>query len=373
MDREELYRELSKQTEEMSAGERMEAYLQGEEVDFQPFGFLSPEDALTHIWGYTKGEVKRSFEVRQELIRRKKEEYGIEGIGIPLGLRGMAEVMGSKLNYPEDRVDYVETHVLQDYGDLDALEEMEIRESPLLLERLEEGKRLLEKFPGMEISTDCAGPFSTAISVRPIEKVLRDIQREPEKLHRLLRLCVRNSLIWIDMFYKETGSAAVGIADPVTTSDILGKKYFQEFSQPYIKELIGGIEKITGQKPSVHICGHTRKIWDGLMEAGVANFSIDNCESMEEAKNVMGDRVFLSGNVDPVDVLQKGTIHDVIQAVKRCLLEGSDNPCGYMLMSGCQVPMGTPRENMDAYIYAARKYGARAKLGRLPEGLAGEE
>lgn len=373
MDREELYRELSKQTEEMSAGERMEAYLQGEEVDFQPFGFLSPDDALAHIWGYTKGEVKRSFEVRQELIRRKKEEYRIEGIGIPLGLRGMAEVMGSKLNYPEDRVDYVETHVLQDYRDLDALEEMEIRESPLLLERLEEGKRLLEKFPEMEISTDCAGPFSTAISVRPIEKVLRDIQREPEKLHRLLRLCVRNSLIWIDMFYKETGSAAVGIADPVTTSDILGKKYFQEFSQPYIKELIGGIEKITGQKPSVHICGHTRKIWEGLMEAGVVNFSIDNCESMEEAKNVMGDRVFLSGNVDPVDVLQKGTIDDVIQAVKRCLLEGSDSPCGYMLMSGCQVPMGTPRENMDAYIYAARKYGARAKLGRLPEGLAAEK
>lgn len=369
MDRESLYQELSKQKEEMSAAERMETYLKGEEVDFQPFGFLAPEDALAYIWGYTKGEIRRSFEVRRELIRRRKDEYGIEGIGNGLGLRGMAEAMGSKLAYPEKRVDYVETYALQDYEGLEALEQMDIRQSPFLLKRLEEGKRMMAEFPEMRISTDCAGPFSTAIAVRPIEKVLRDIHKAPEKLHALLQLCVRNSLTWVEMFYKETGSTSVGMSDPVTTSDILGKKYFQEFSQPYIKELISGIEKITGHKPSVHICGHTRKIWDGLMEAGVVNFSIDNCESMKEAKEVMGDSVFLSGNVDPVSVLQKGTIDDVIQAVKQCLMDGSDSPRGYKLMSGCQVPMGTPKENMDAYIYAARKYGARARLGRLPEGL----
>ena len=368
MDRASLYRELDRQKEEMTAKERIWAYLQGKEVDYQPFGFLAPEDALGYIWGFTKGEMKRSFEVRAEIVRRKKQEYGIEGIGIPLGLRGMGEVMGSVLKYPENVVDHVEQFVLKDYKDLDSLEELDVTKSRLLSERLEESEKMLQLFPDMEVSTDCAGPISTAAAVRPIEMILRDVRKNPENLHRLLTLCVDNSLKWIEMFYAKTGSPNVGIADPVTTTDILGKKYFDEFSKPYIKRLIEGIEKITGSKPSVHICGHTKKIWEDLTEVGVINFSIDNCESIRETKEMIGDRVFLSGNVNPVDVLQRGTIDEVISAVRQCILEGSDNPAGYMLMSGCQVPIGTPKENLDAYIYAARKYGAHAKIGRLPEG-----
>ena len=48
------------------------------------------------------------------------------------------------------------------------------------------------------------------------------------------------------------------------------------------------------------------------MEIGVDNFSLDNCEDMREAKEVMGERVFLSGNVAPVQVMRNGTIDDVL-------------------------------------------------------------
>lgn len=369
MNREELYRELSEQKEEMQPGERMEAYLRGEETDCLPYGLLAPEDALAHIWGFTKGQVHRSFDVRCEMIRRKKKEYGFVGLSIPLGLRGIGEAIGSVLEYPEDAVDYVKEYFVTDYSVLDAMEEFDVTKNKILCAKLDEGKRLMELFPDMGIATDVAGPFSTAIALRPIELVLRDMRRKPDKVHQLLSCAVECSLKWVEKFYQETGSNAVGFADPVTTTDILGRKDFQQFSKPYMKKLIDGIIRITGTAPSVHICGHTKNIWQDLMDMGIHNFSLDNCEDLEEAKKVMGNNVFLSGNIAPVDVMRLGTIDMVIEAVKTAIAKGGDSPSGYMLMTGCQVPIGTPRENIDAYIYAARKYGCGAKIGNRPRGI----
>ena len=45
MTKEELYRELAKQKVEMTPGERMKAYMAGEEVDCIPHRFLSADDA----------------------------------------------------------------------------------------------------------------------------------------------------------------------------------------------------------------------------------------------------------------------------------------------------------------------------------------
>lgn len=369
MDKERLYRELAGQKEEMEPGERLAAYLRGEEVDCLPYGLLAPEDALAYIWGYTKGQVHRSFDVRCEMIRRKKEEYRISGLSVPMGLRGIAEAAGSVLEYPENAVDYVKEYLVMDYGILDTLETFDAEKNILLSEKIEEGLRLMELFPDMEMSTDVAGPFSTAAAMRPIELLLRDMRRRPEEVHRLLSCAVRCSLQWVEAFCRRTGCRTVGIADPVTTTDILGRGDLLQFSKPYMKELVDGIAKITGSVPSVHICGHTKGIWPDLMEIGICNFSLDNCEDLEEAKAVMGEKVFLSGNVPPVDVMRLGTIDMVIEAVKTAIMKGSDSPSGYMLMTGCQVPIGTPRENIDAYVYAARRYGRTARIGKRPQGI----
>ena len=73
----------------------------------------------------------------------------------------------------------------------------------------------------MEVSTDVAGPISTAIAMRPVENVLRDVRREPEKLHQLMDYCVECSLEWVKLFCEQMESCSVGISDPVTTTDEL--------------------------------------------------------------------------------------------------------------------------------------------------------
>ena len=105
------------------------------------------------------------------------------------------------------------------------------------------------------------------------------------------------------------------------------------------------------------------------MDLGIKGFSIDNVEDLAEAKASFGDKMQIIGNVPPVDVMMNGTIDDVIAAVIDNLRKCADNPCGYVINTGCQLSLGTPKQNRDAYIYAVRKYGRGARKGHLPKGL----
>ena len=124
-----------------------------------------------------------------------------------------------------------------------------------------------------------------------------------------------------------------------------------------------------GSRPGAHICGKTSPIWGDLADAGLFSFSIDNCEDLEKAKNAVGDRMRIAGNVPPVDVMREGTIDEVIASCRECLDKCADSPAGFILNTGCQLPIGTPKQNVEAFIYAARKYGRGARLGHRPKGL----
>ena len=108
------------------------------------------------------------------------------------------------------------------------------------------------------------------------------------------------------------------------------------------------------------------------MEMGFISFMPDGFEDLEQLKKDVGHRMAISGNVPPVEVMVNGSIDDVIESVKTCLIKGSDSPCGYTLAIGGQLGYGTPKENIEAYVYAARRYGRGAKRGQPCRGLIEE-
>lgn len=369
MQYQEMLRELHEQKDEMTAAERLRAYNRGEEVDYQPYTLQGPDPALANIFGYTTSEYAKNFEVRCEIIKCRKEEFGLDSFNVGLGLRTIGAALGTTLYFPENGIDRIEQHVLMDYKDFDKLEVVDPYNNSVLTPILENAKRLKERFPELGLTTSIAGPISNAIAVRPVEMFLRDTVKHPAEVKRLLELMVRCSLRWMEAFHKEFGSVGTSFNDPVTCMDVISKKQFYEYSLPYIKELISGTEKIMGNKPGAHICGKTKPIWKDLADAGVCFFSIDNCEDLEEAKNLIGNKMRIAGNVPPIEVMLEGTIDDVIYACVSCMKKAADSPKGFILNTGCQIPIGTPKANMEAFIYAVRKYGRGARLGHLPKGL----
>lgn len=52
-----------------------------------------------------------------------------------------------------------------------------------------------------------------------------------------------------------------------------------------------------------------------------------------------------------------GTPYDVLRSAKECIRKGYNSPKGFVLTSGCQMPVQTPKENMQALMDAARIFG----------------
>lgn len=360
---------LATHKDQMSASERMRAYNAGELVDYQPYTLQAPEPAMADIFGYTTKQFATDFEVTKDIIRRRRDELGLDSYNIALGLKGMGAALGSKLSVPEHGIDHVADHILKSYDDLDSLHIPDPYTNPVLSGVLNQAAKIKEAFPDISITTSVAGPLTTAIAIRPVELVLRDTRKNPEKLHQLLQLTVDSSLKWFEVFCKEFGQAPTSFSDPVTSLDVISKKQFDEFSLPYLKQLIQRTKEIMGSVPGAHICGHSKGIWKDLADAGLGFFSIDNIESLQEAKAMVGDRMRLAGNVPPIEVIQRGTIDEVIASARECMAAAADSPAGYILNTGCQLPIGTPKENIEAFLFAAKFYGRGARKGCLPEGL----
>nr|WP_255700386.1 uroporphyrinogen decarboxylase family protein [Dethiosulfovibrio faecalis] len=339
----------------MTPKERMTAFAKGEPMDRIP---VVPDMGVTksEFIGVTTKEYYHSAERMAELEIALFDYLHHDSIGISTTLRGMAEAMGSKIGYPEDNISYLLEPVVKDFDDVDRLEPADPRRDgklPLLLKALEIIKDTLGDVA--DIGASMTGPFSVAASVVGTENLLKWMVRAPEKVHQVMEVITESNDRYIEAVAQL--GLGVGFCDPVSSTSVISPKQFRSFSLPYMKRNVAHVAECTGGRPTMHICGKSRDLWEDCVEAGIGNFSIDNVEDLEDAKNVMGDRVVITGNIPPVDVVANGTVDDVFRSARECIRKAWDSPKGFILCTGCQIPKGTPMENIKAIMDAGREYG----------------
>ena len=142
----------------------------------------------------------------------------------------------------------------------------------------------------------------------------------------------------------------------MSSTTVIGPRQFMEFSQPYLKRLVEYIHS-RGRAVTLHICGKTQPIWESMADTGADCLSLDNAADLVAAKKSVGTRVRLMGNVPPSEILLQGTVEQVRQAVRRCVWQAWDSPKGFIVASGCSLPVETPFQNIDAMMDAAREIG----------------
>lgn len=353
----------------MTEEERMQKYFAGERVDHIPFQIEEFDMPFWNNQGYTTYDVNHNFDLFVDLQKKKFEEYDINGLALGYGLQNFGEALGSELTEPKNGVSRITRYAMAAGIDLSNFEVPTTSNNHYIKDVFEEMKKLKEIFPDQGITPFSVGPVSLATELRPIEMFLRDLRKEPENVKNLLEFVTKSSLTFMEEFTREFGKYEAFIPDPISSSDLLSKDQFEKYSFPYLNELIDGINEITGYKPTLHICGHTKKFWPYLYELNISSFSVDNCEDIGETKEFFGDKFVVIGNIPPTEVMRFGSPEDVIEAVKECIKKAADSPNGYILNLGCDMPIGTSEENIAAFFYAARKYGANAKMGEIPEAV----
>ncbi|MCR4436037.1 MAG: uroporphyrinogen decarboxylase family protein [Clostridiales bacterium] len=342
--------------DQMTPKERMKALREGKPLDRIPC-ILGVSDHAARLIGAKTTELLFNPDKVVEAQVAARKVYDIQVLNAAPGLTGMAEAIGCKVEYPEDRAPYIAKHVVEDSSDLDRLEIPDPNKSGRLPVVLETAKKLQAALGSeLPLSVGFTGPFTVAAQIRGTEQFMRDLYRDPEFAHRLLRFALDSDLAFLKEAAKIEG-VDFSIGEPTASGSLISKKMFREYCFPYLKELVDAMKKVGGEAPSIHICGNTKKIWDDVADTGVGSFSIDDKMDLREAKNAIGDRVILMGNVKPIETMYLGTPEDVEKDVKECLKKAYDTPKGYVLALGCGLPRGTPPENIHALLDSVRRFG----------------
>ena len=261
---------------------------------------------------------------------------------------GILEALGGNVVYPEEGMPYFEGRYLTDYRMLDAMEPVCPEQSKRLLFFREALERMKEAADGIvDVAPSIGGPFTIAANLRGVEFFLRDLRKEPEQVNRLLRLVTDSMKNCVDMIAPYADG--LRMADPVASPALISPKYFRELVYPYLVEIMEYADEKIGQKPSLHICGNTRKVWNYFREMPIRAISLDNIVDLEEAKQELGDRVTIVGNIPPVECLLQGSEEELRKEIRREIQKAEGSPKGYISASGCDVPYQTDFAMLDIW------------------------
>lgn len=337
----------------MTPIERAAALKKGHSPDRLPISMFygAPAHALL---GWTRQQANADGRAIAEVQKKVYETFGCDGVSATYGLHGMAVAFGAEMSGDPNIPPSILKHPL----DINALSALDLdRVSPLkdpTAVKCHEAVGILQDTLGHEVSCGIGltGAITSASGLVGTAPLLKAILRQPEKVHQLMAFATEANIRFAKHFISQ--GCGIMVADPVASGTMISSAMFREFVLPYSTQFVSACAEMGLKKVAVHICGDTTPILEDICECGYTTVSLDNIVDLTTAKNRIGHRVHLMGNVDPVSLYWE-TPEIVKAAVREGCKKAWDTPCGYTIATGCDMVYGTPMENAFAFMEEARK------------------
>lgn len=261
-----------------------------------------------------------------------------------------AEAFGSPIKFSENEVPTVTGPIIFDEESVDALKIPKVgdgRTGEYIKAAEIISKHITEKptFGG------AIGPFSLAGRLMDMTEIMIQAMIEPEMVHKVLSKCTEFLIEYISAF-KKAGANGVIMAEPA--AGLLSPEMCQSFSSDYIKRIV---DKVQDKNFIVilHNCGNTTKLVSSMVSTGAAGFHFGNSVDMADILPEVPAERLAFGNIDPARTFKNGNIENM-KILTRQLLEKTSSYKNFVLSSGCDVPPGTPLENVDAFYNTLEEY-----------------
>lgn len=326
----------------------------GKELDRWPI-MLFHGTVATRLLGLSYRECQQTA---GHLARREIEFYrrfACDNVSIEYGLWALPQTLGTVFNFVEDSAPLIKEYAMSHLDEVDQLnfEDLSFNRDKRQQQVFQAIEKVQEAI-GHEVicDFDLMGPFSTAISIIPMQEMMRSLRKSPAKVHQLLQAITDCLLAMIDHF--SVLEINYGLTDSVVSNDLIGPKQFDEFAAPYLKQLVDRIH-FHGRKVNLHMCGNISPSLESIGHLGLDWLSIDQKMNLMEVKQRIGNQVGLQGNVDPINAFLYGQPPAIQTEIKRVYEQGCDSPKGFCLAPGCSIPLRTPFENIEFFMEEAQK------------------
>jgi hypothetical protein len=212
-------------------------------------------------------------------------------------------------------------------------------------------KKVREAAPDVSVHGEVFSPFSQLVELLgPADAMLALVDDAAKVRAMLERLAVGATALALGLL--EAGADAIVISSAFAGGGFISPAHYEEFVLPFERALIAAI-KVGVPRAIVytHTCGAIGDRLE-LMEAtgtdGIDTLDpppLGTCD-LADARRRLSARLFIKGNIDPVNTVLRGTPDDCRRAaLERIAAAGS---AGYILSTACSVPPRAPAENILA-------------------------
>jgi len=213
--------------------------------------------------------------------------------------------------------------------------------------------------------TPCVGELFTSFlgSVREggMVESLFDLVDHEDYCRRLQQRYVAHMAQLTRLVLEKTSAQAIFVNSGYSGPPMVSPRVFREWDRPVLAA-VSAVCRGHGVPLHVHQHGHVLAVIEELIAGGV-NIVCPllpppqgDVADLALAKRLYGNRIALKGNVDPIAVLLKGTPRAIAEEVRRCI-EAAAPGGGYILGTADSTVVGTPFENIHAFVEAGRRYG----------------
>jgi uroporphyrinogen decarboxylase len=197
------------------------------------------------------------------------------------------------------------------------------------------------------------GPFTLAALMMGAGNAAMAVLENSRDLHVLCDFTTNVILKYVRLLIA-AGSELICVLEP--SAVFLGPEQFEEFSVAYLKRIIRECDK-NAISTIYHICGNTNHLIGEMVKSGITGISLDSPETgvhLENVVNVVPRDIIVLGNISPTQVMLFGKSEDVRREVFK-LLEATKKHDNFVLSTGCDLPLETSEENINAFMLSARE------------------
>jgi MtaA/CmuA family methyltransferase len=319
--------------------------IEGKPVDFLPRIPILMRYAAEYI-GSNYGAFTRDHRILVEANQRCAQDFGIDQMNTMSDPYRETQGYGAICHYdPESGVHIEAPPLANDGGELN-LSQLRPPLDPMQAERMRDRIEAVRRYCAENGKTHSVmgwveGPGAEAGDVRGVENFFIDLLTDANNAGQLMDTCVEIAITFAKIQI-DLGADTIGIGDAVASQ--VSWPVYSEHILPREIRLVAAL-KAMGAKVRLHICGNITHILPGIAQLGIDVLDVDHMVDLREVRRIVGPRVTLGGNLDPVHDVLEGTPEKIRAALRRAYAEVG-NP--FMVNAGCEIPSGTPVENLKA-------------------------